>query len=164
MCHVFRCDTPARQIANTLRDICKQIMLQRNIQNIENSTAGATPTGRPAISRPNNLPNLEKVHGEQKGQEFTFETLLKCMWRCLKTSVFMYFTMSSLFFNSHFIPHPNGRAQESFEGSLPGYSQRFKANWCRSVEQRHGESVLSHSKREMGFCFCCGRPLHHHSH
>ena len=23
MCHVFRCDTPARQIANTLRDICE---------------------------------------------------------------------------------------------------------------------------------------------
>ncbi|KAI6215450.1 hypothetical protein M3Y94_00386400 [Aphelenchoides besseyi] len=29
LCHVFRCDTPARAIANTLRDICKQLMLQR---------------------------------------------------------------------------------------------------------------------------------------
>uniref|UniRef100_A0A915Q762 PID domain-containing protein n=1 Tax=Setaria digitata TaxID=48799 RepID=A0A915Q762_9BILA len=29
MCHVFRCDTPARTIANTLRDICKRLMLQR---------------------------------------------------------------------------------------------------------------------------------------
>lgn len=28
MCHVFRCDTPARTIANTLRDICKRLMLQ----------------------------------------------------------------------------------------------------------------------------------------
>ncbi|EFX77134.1 hypothetical protein DAPPUDRAFT_198588 [Daphnia pulex] len=32
MCHVFRCDTPARTIANTLRDICKKIMIERNLQ------------------------------------------------------------------------------------------------------------------------------------
>ncbi|CAB3401464.1 unnamed protein product [Caenorhabditis bovis] len=29
MCHVFRCDTPAKAIANALRDICKRIMLHR---------------------------------------------------------------------------------------------------------------------------------------
>uniref|UniRef100_A0A1I7UHQ6 PID domain-containing protein n=1 Tax=Caenorhabditis tropicalis TaxID=1561998 RepID=A0A1I7UHQ6_9PELO len=29
MCHVFRCDTSAKTIANTLRDICKRIMLHR---------------------------------------------------------------------------------------------------------------------------------------
>uniref|UniRef100_A0A5S6QJR0 PID domain-containing protein n=1 Tax=Trichuris muris TaxID=70415 RepID=A0A5S6QJR0_TRIMR len=29
MCHVFRCDTPARTIANTLRDICKRLMIER---------------------------------------------------------------------------------------------------------------------------------------
>jgi hypothetical protein len=38
LCHVFRCDTPARAIANTLRDICKRLMLQRQPQNY-------TPTG-----------------------------------------------------------------------------------------------------------------------
>ena len=32
MCHVFRCDTPARTIANTLRDICKKIMIERSLQ------------------------------------------------------------------------------------------------------------------------------------
>ena len=32
MCHVFRCDSPARQIANTLRDICKKIMLEQSLQ------------------------------------------------------------------------------------------------------------------------------------
>ncbi|XP_076340443.1 protein Fe65 homolog isoform X2 [Tachypleus tridentatus] len=32
MCHVFRCDIPARIIANTLRDICKKIMLERSLQ------------------------------------------------------------------------------------------------------------------------------------
>ncbi|KAI6177294.1 hypothetical protein M3Y97_00891100 [Aphelenchoides bicaudatus] len=29
LCHVFRCDTPARAIANSLRDICKRLMAQR---------------------------------------------------------------------------------------------------------------------------------------
>ncbi|ETN82409.1 phosphotyrosine interaction domain protein [Necator americanus] len=29
MCHVFRCDTPAKTIANTLRDICKRLMMHR---------------------------------------------------------------------------------------------------------------------------------------
>lgn len=32
MCHVFRCDTAARTIANTLRDICKRIMIERSLQ------------------------------------------------------------------------------------------------------------------------------------
>lgn len=32
MCHVFRCDIPARTIANTLRDICKRIMIERSLQ------------------------------------------------------------------------------------------------------------------------------------
>lgn len=29
MCHVFRCDTPAKTIANTLRDICRRLMVHR---------------------------------------------------------------------------------------------------------------------------------------
>lgn len=32
MCHVFRCDIAARTIANTLRDICKRIMIERSLQ------------------------------------------------------------------------------------------------------------------------------------
>ena len=35
LCHVFRCDTPARTIANTLRDICKRLMLQRRPNDFE---------------------------------------------------------------------------------------------------------------------------------
>lgn len=31
LCHVFRCDVPARLISNTLRDICKQIMIDRSL-------------------------------------------------------------------------------------------------------------------------------------
>lgn len=31
MCHVFRCQLPARSIANTLRDICKKILIERSL-------------------------------------------------------------------------------------------------------------------------------------
>ena len=45
MCHVFRCDTPARTIANTLRDICKKIMIERSLQH--SSTAKNVDAGTP---------------------------------------------------------------------------------------------------------------------
>lgn len=45
MCHVFRCDTTARSIANTLRDICKQIMIERSLQ-LDSSSARTTNTLR----------------------------------------------------------------------------------------------------------------------
>jgi hypothetical protein len=33
-CHVFRCDnTSARTIANTLRDICRNLMIERGLLN-----------------------------------------------------------------------------------------------------------------------------------
>ncbi|KAK8774801.1 hypothetical protein V5799_010665 [Amblyomma americanum] len=31
MCHVFRCDMPARIIANALRDVCKKMVLERSL-------------------------------------------------------------------------------------------------------------------------------------
>ena len=31
MCHVFRCEVPARSIANALRDICKKILIERSL-------------------------------------------------------------------------------------------------------------------------------------
>lgn len=31
LCHVFRCDVPARNIANALRDICKKILIERSL-------------------------------------------------------------------------------------------------------------------------------------
>ncbi|WAQ99079.1 FEH1-like protein [Mya arenaria] len=52
MCHVFRCDTPARHIANTLRDICKKIMMERTLQQKALSR----------LARPNDLPNLEPTN------------------------------------------------------------------------------------------------------
>lgn len=54
MCHVFRCDMPARTIANTLRDICKKIMIERSLQ--QNLGKVVDVNGRNLATRPNNLP------------------------------------------------------------------------------------------------------------
>lgn len=49
MCHVFRCEAPARSIANALRDICKRIMIERSLQ------PPPRPTDLPATRRPRPL-------------------------------------------------------------------------------------------------------------
>ncbi|XP_044747644.1 protein Fe65 homolog isoform X2 [Coccinella septempunctata] len=54
MCHVFRCDMPARTIANTLRDICKKIMIERSLQQNMGKTNDIGT--RPMAVRPTNLP------------------------------------------------------------------------------------------------------------
>ncbi|GJQ83101.1 hypothetical protein Trydic_g20112 [Trypoxylus dichotomus] len=54
MCHVFRCDMPARTIANTLRDICKKIMIERSLQ--QNLAKPLDINGRGLATRPTNLP------------------------------------------------------------------------------------------------------------
>ncbi|KAL3266605.1 hypothetical protein HHI36_010769 [Cryptolaemus montrouzieri] len=54
MCHVFRCDMPARTIANTLRDICKKIMIERSLQ--QNMGKPNEIGCRPIAVRPTNLP------------------------------------------------------------------------------------------------------------
>ncbi|KAG7165513.1 Fe65-like [Homarus americanus] len=59
MCHVFRCDTPARTIANTLRDICKKIMIERSLQQNMNKSLDSNSSGGGSASRltrPTNLP------------------------------------------------------------------------------------------------------------
>uniref|UniRef100_A0A914S235 PID domain-containing protein n=1 Tax=Parascaris equorum TaxID=6256 RepID=A0A914S235_PAREQ len=53
MCHVFRCDTPARTIANTLRDICKRLMLQRRPNTLNSMELR---TERRVIARDSSLP------------------------------------------------------------------------------------------------------------
>ncbi|XP_048525824.1 protein Fe65 homolog isoform X3 [Dendroctonus ponderosae] len=55
MCHVFRCDMPARTIANTLRDICKKIMIERSLQQ-NLGKAIVDSNGRSVATRPCNLP------------------------------------------------------------------------------------------------------------
>ncbi|XP_055895579.1 amyloid beta precursor protein binding family B member 2-like isoform X2 [Biomphalaria glabrata] len=64
MCHVFHCDTPARQIANTLRDICKKIMLERSLH--QSAVA--------RLMRPTDLPNLDKV-SQPNGEKLSFQNL-----------------------------------------------------------------------------------------
>ncbi|XP_076033208.1 protein Fe65 homolog [Oratosquilla oratoria] len=62
MCHVFRCDTPARTIANTLRDICKKIMIERSLQQTgakptqEAVSTGSSGGNSGRLTRPTNLP------------------------------------------------------------------------------------------------------------
>ncbi|XP_049825299.1 protein Fe65 homolog isoform X2 [Aethina tumida] len=66
MCHVFRCDMPARTIANTLRDICKKIMIERSLQqNLGKAVCGAgvDANGRSLATRPNNLPTEHRRPG-----------------------------------------------------------------------------------------------------
>lgn len=65
MCHVFRCDTPARHIANTLRDICKKIMMERTLQ--QNALN--------RLTRPTDLPNLEPASTQANGEKVTFQSL-----------------------------------------------------------------------------------------
>eukprot|EP00095_Tigriopus_kingsejongensis_P004807 snap_masked-scaffold182_size278544-processed-gene-1.6 protein:Tk04807 transcript:snap_masked-scaffold182_size278544-processed-gene-1.6-mRNA-1 annotation:"amyloid beta a4 precursor protein-binding family b member 2-like isoform x3" len=40
MCHVFRCDAPARAIANALRDICKKILIERSLAQSSSKLGG----------------------------------------------------------------------------------------------------------------------------
>ncbi|XP_043271805.1 protein Fe65 homolog isoform X2 [Venturia canescens] len=55
MCHVFRCDIQARTIANTLRDICKKIMIERSLH--QNLAKPIDINGRTSLAtRPTNLP------------------------------------------------------------------------------------------------------------
>ncbi|XP_076375875.1 protein Fe65 homolog isoform X3 [Megalopta genalis] len=55
MCHVFRCDIQARTIANTLRDICKKIMIERSQH--QNLAKPVDINGRTSLAtRPTNLP------------------------------------------------------------------------------------------------------------
>jgi amyloid beta A4 precursor protein-binding family B member 2 len=68
MCHVFRCDIPARTIANTLRDICKKIMIERSLQ--QNLTKPIDiGTGRAGLAvRPTNLPTEHRRFHPRNGQ------------------------------------------------------------------------------------------------
>ncbi|XP_069695921.1 protein Fe65 homolog isoform X1 [Periplaneta americana] len=73
MCHVFRCDIPARTIANTLRDICKKIMIERSLQqNLAKPIdiiGGSGSGGRSGLAtRPTNLPTEHRRFHHRNGQ------------------------------------------------------------------------------------------------
>jgi hypothetical protein len=57
MCHVFRCDSaPAKEIANSLRDICKSILNEKKQITQENAPKLRTTSN--LLRRPNFLPDL----------------------------------------------------------------------------------------------------------
>lgn len=60
MCHVFRCDTPARTIANTLRDICKKIMIERSLAHNLAQPVCTSTSSRAGLARPTNLPTQNR--------------------------------------------------------------------------------------------------------
>ncbi|XP_039294670.1 LOW QUALITY PROTEIN: protein Fe65 homolog, partial [Nilaparvata lugens] len=78
MCHVFRCDIPARTIANTLRDICKKIMIERSLQqNLAKpiDINGSSMTGRSGLAtRPTNLPTEHRRSHHRTGQTLVTES------------------------------------------------------------------------------------------
>ncbi|KAG5672777.1 hypothetical protein PVAND_002871 [Polypedilum vanderplanki] len=65
MCHVFRCETAARTIANTLRDICKKIMIERSVQ-IDGNNG---PNAKRAV-RPTDLPTENRQRRMRHAQSF----------------------------------------------------------------------------------------------
>jgi len=77
MCHVFRCELPARHIANTLCEICKKVIAQR---------AAATQAGNGSgqKARPSDLPNLHRVGAGDSTVKF--ENLLKS--KCFPSSYY----------------------------------------------------------------------------
>ncbi|XP_033224042.1 protein Fe65 homolog isoform X2 [Belonocnema kinseyi] len=55
MCHVFRCDIPPLTIANTLRDACKKVLIERELH--QNPARPLDINGRTNLAaRPTNLP------------------------------------------------------------------------------------------------------------
>lgn len=84
MCHVFRWDMPARTIANTLRDICKKIMIERSLQ--QNLAKPIDINGRGLATRPTNLPT-EHRRSNRNGQALVskYNIIIYCtMIRLLK--------------------------------------------------------------------------------
>ena len=49
-CHVFRCDVPARAIANKLRDICKKILIERSLTQSSSRLVDSTTEKRDSCS------------------------------------------------------------------------------------------------------------------
>jgi len=85
MCHVFRCDLPARTIASTLCEICKRAVAQRAGTSAASGSTGGAIVGRNhAPLRPTDLPNLTRDAGEEGGISgaeavVKYDALLKSM-------------------------------------------------------------------------------------
>ncbi|KAH6935271.1 hypothetical protein HPB50_004933 [Hyalomma asiaticum] len=69
MCHVFRCDMPARIIANALRDVCKKMVLERSLSDPsgDKRSAPAEPPARRVGSALDRLASLSMEDGVEGG-------------------------------------------------------------------------------------------------
>lgn len=65
MCHVFRCDMPARIIANALRDVCKRMVLERSLS--DPAGGGQERPAPPAATR--RLASLSLGEEEEEEEE-----------------------------------------------------------------------------------------------
>lgn len=112
MCHVFRCDTAARVIANTLRDICKRIMIERSLQ-LEGSSSGLSLSSNldrsGGAARPTDLPT-ENRRWVRHRKKLTSPGDLKDQ------------QMKICFVYSSIISNANGGAEEGVEGTVLGRS------------------------------------------
>lgn len=104
MCHVFRCDIPARIIANTLRDICKKIMIERSLQKslnkhkepvLSDGEKSENNSGTP--TRPTDLPMEQGLfHQTESQNSFTgMDGLHTCMKVNMK--IFKNYTVKLIF-------------------------------------------------------------------
>lgn len=69
MCHVFRCDTPARTIANTLRDICKRLMIERRPSSLATG-AVTTMAAQQDIRKLGSVNNRSELHVDVGGSAY----------------------------------------------------------------------------------------------
>ncbi|KAH8025643.1 hypothetical protein HPB51_010727 [Rhipicephalus microplus] len=69
MCHVFRCDMPARIIANALRDVCKKMVLERSLSDPsgDKRAAPTEPPSRRVGSALDRLASLSMEDGVEGG-------------------------------------------------------------------------------------------------
>ena len=67
MCHVFRCDVQARAIANTLRDICKKILIERSLAQSSSKLIGATAVSTQHDTKTHQKYNLSSPPHHQLG-------------------------------------------------------------------------------------------------
>lgn len=70
MCHVFRCDVPARAIANALRDICKKILIERSLAQSSSKLMSSASRRGESGGAPQNPPRRDRLRPTSLGSNF----------------------------------------------------------------------------------------------
>ncbi|KAK8402951.1 hypothetical protein O3P69_000895 [Scylla paramamosain] len=139
MCHVFRCDTPARTIANTLRDICKK-----------DNDRTLTPTELEQASRHRFRGRRGKQPADSPHQPSHRKP--------------PYSSPSPDDLNP-VLPNTHGGAQESDASAVCRVAAGGAALWHGSPQHSHRQSCRSQpTSLEECVCGCCTFHCHHHQH